>query len=60
VPLSPLRKLKVALDCLLHDDIIAKQAEPIACVNSLLIGDTNNGQVHLVLDPKDLDKAIKR
>lgn len=60
VPLSLQPRLKIALDRLLHDGIIVKQDEPTDWVNSLLIVEKSNGQLRLVLDPKDLNKAIKR
>ncbi|XP_068697311.1 uncharacterized protein [Montipora capricornis] len=41
-------------------DIIAKVTQPTDWVNSLVIREKGNGRLRLCLDPKDLDKAIKR
>ncbi len=60
VPLSIQPKLKQALDELVANDIIVKREEPTDWVNSLLIVEKKNGKLRLCMDPKDLNKAIKR
>ena len=54
---EPLRK---ELDLLVEQGIIAKVDEPTDWVNSLVCVTKSNGNLRLCLDPKDLNKAIKR
>ena len=60
VPIALLPKLRVALDDMERDGIIAKCDEPTDWVSSLLIVEKKNGSLRLCLDPRDLNKAIKR
>ena len=52
--------LKEELDTLVKQGIIAKVVRPMDCVNSCVCVTKPNGKLRLCLDPKDLNKAIKR
>ena len=54
---EPLRK---ELDFLVTQGILAKVTEPTDWVNSLVCVTKSNGALRLCLDPKDLNRAIKR
>ncbi|KAK3731888.1 hypothetical protein QZH41_008990, partial [Actinostola sp. cb2023] len=54
---EPLRK---ELESLVKQEIIAKVDKPTDWVNSLVCATKRNGTLWLCLDPKDLNKAIKR
>lgn len=60
VPLSLQPKLKTKLENLVKSGIIEKRDEPTDWVNSLLIVEKKDGSLRLCLDPRDLNKAIKR
>ena len=42
------------------DDIIAKVAEPTPWVSSMVVVRKKNGDVRICIDPRDLNKAVKR
>ena len=52
--------LKIELDRQVKLGFIAKQDQSTDWVNSLVITEKKNGQIRLCIDPKDLNKAIKR
>jgi hypothetical protein len=52
--------LRVELDQLVQQGIIAKVDRPTDWVNSIVCATKANGTIRLCLDPKDLNKAIKR
>ena len=52
--------LREEFDSLVEQGIIAKVDEPTDWVNSLVFVTMSNGSLRLCLDPKDLNKAIKR
>jgi hypothetical protein len=60
VPISLHKKLKETLDRLESDDIVQKVTKPTDWVNSLVIVEKQNGSLRLCLDPRDLNKEIKR
>ena len=60
VPEALRESLKKELDNLEAQGIIAKVTEPTDWVNSLVCVTKSNGTLTLYLDPKDLNKAIKR
>lgn len=60
VPLALHNKLKATLDELEKSNIISKVDEPTDWVNSLVIIEKPNGALRICLDPRDLNKAIKR
>ena len=53
-------ELKSELDKMLTIDVIRKVTEPTDWVNSLTYSRKANGEIRVCLDPKDLNKAIKR
>ena len=63
VPLSLYDPLKAKLDKMEHElDVIYRVEEPTEWVSSLVIVEkpNTNGSLRICLDPKDLNKAIKR
>ncbi len=60
IPISMLDKLKAELERMKQLDVIEKIDEPTDWVSSLVIVEKPNGQIRLCLDPRDLNKAIKR
>ena len=60
VPFSIRDKLKATLDELVERNLIAKVAKPTKWVNCLVIVEKKNGSLRLCLDPKPLNKALKR
>ncbi len=60
VPEALQEPLKKELDALEAQGIITKVSEPTDWVNSLVCVTKPNGSLRLCLDPKDLNKAIKR
>nr|XP_015833782.1 PREDICTED: uncharacterized protein K02A2.6-like [Tribolium castaneum] len=60
IPLSLQPKLEETLKELERQGIIEKVEYPTDWVNSLVIVEKKTGQLRLCLDPKDLNKAIKR
>jgi len=60
VPIELKDKLQAELREMESQDIIAKVTQPTDWVNSLVIREKENGRLRLCLDPKDLNKAIKR
>ena len=60
VPLQLMPKLKKTLDDMIAAGIIVKTDEPTDWVNSLLIIEKKDHSLRLCLDPKDLNRAIKR
>ena len=60
VPVALREPLKQELDTLIQQGIIAKVDRPTYWVNSWVYVTKPNGQLRLCLDPKDLNKAIKR
>ena len=62
VPLSLRENIKTELNDMESKGIITKvkEGEPTAWVNSLVYRRKSNGQLRICLDPKDLNKAIRR
>ncbi|XP_053326251.1 uncharacterized protein K02A2.6-like [Spea bombifrons] len=60
VPFALQDQLKAELDRMESMGVIAKIDEPTEWVNSLVIVDKKNGKLRICLDPRDLNKAIKR
>ncbi|GFX55346.1 uncharacterized protein K02A2.6 [Trichonephila clavipes] len=60
VPLALQPKLKSSLDRLEKEGIVSKVNKPTDLVQSLVIVDKPNGNLRLRLDPRDLNKTIKR
>ncbi|GFV75164.1 uncharacterized protein K02A2.6 [Trichonephila clavipes] len=60
VPLALQPKLKSTLDRLEKEEIVSKVNKPTDWVQSLVIVEKPNGNLRLCLDPRDLNKVIKR
>ena len=60
VPLRLLDKLKLTIENLESNDIIAKVEEPVEWVSNLVIVEKPNNSLRLCLDPPDLNEAIER
>ena len=57
----PLRDtLKLELDNMVKSGILAKVVEPTSWVSSLVIVKKSNGKIRVCLDPRDLNRAVKR
>ena len=59
VPHSLLDRLKKCLDTNLKCGILKKVDQPTDWVHNLVIVEKKNGSLHLCLDPRDLNKAVK-
>ena len=60
IALALIPKLDKELDSMLADGIIVPVEEPTDWVNSLVVREKPNGSLRVCLDPRDLNKAIKR
>jgi len=60
VPVALQQKLKAELDRMEKLNIIERVFEPTEWVNSLVLVQKPNGKLGVFLEPKDLNKAIKR
>jgi hypothetical protein len=60
VPFALRKKLKEELGRMEKMDVITKMDEPTEWVSSLVIVVKRNGDLRICLDPRDLNKAIKR
>ena len=60
VPVAMQSAYKVELDRLIKEGIITKVKEHTEWINSIIPVMKSNGSLRLCLDPKDLNKAIKR
>lgn len=60
VPLALKERLRKELKSLIDKGIVRKVEEPTDWVNSLVIVEKKNGDLRLCIDPRDLNKWIKR
>ena len=60
VPFALKNKLKSELERMEKIDAITKVTEPTKWVNSVVVTEKKNVKVRVCLDPRDLNKAIKR
>ena len=60
IPMGLRDQLKKELDSMEDTGVIKKVDEPTEWVNSLVVGEKPNGDLRICLDPRDLNKAIKR
>ena len=60
IPYAKYDQLKATLEELEKKNIIAPTDKPTDWVSNLVITEKKNGQIHICLDPKSLNKAIKR
>ena len=58
-PIAMRLRVHAKLDCLEHLGIIQKVDEPIDWVSSLAFAWKPNGKLHVCLDPRDLNRALK-
>ena len=60
VPLALRDRLKKELERMEEQDVIEKVTEPTDWVNSLVVVEKPNGKLRVCLDPRNLNKAVKR
>ena len=60
VPHSLKKRLKQTLDANVKTGVLCKVDQPTDWVNNLVVVEKQNGSLRLCLDPKDLNRAIKR
>ena len=60
VPFALKEKLKAELNRMVSLGVIEKVDKPTDWVNSIVIVEKSNGDIRICLDPKDLNRAIKR
>lgn len=60
LPLALKDSVKAKLDEMIRDGIIAKVEGPTDWVNSMTVVRKTNGDIRICLDPRDLNKAIRR
>lgn len=60
VPFALQKQLKEELDRMESLNVIQKIDEPTEWVSSLVVVDKKNGKLRICLDPRDLNRAIKR
>lgn len=60
VPIALEAKLKQTLQQMERQGVIIKRDDPTDWVNSLLVVEKRDGSLRLCLDPRDLNRAIKR
>lgn len=60
IPVKLMEKLKPALDNLVLRKIIEKVENPQGWVSNLVIVEKNDGKLRICLDPRNLNKVIKR
>jgi hypothetical protein len=60
VPLSMMDRVKTELDNMEASGIITKVEKPTDWVSSMVCVEKKNGSIRICLDPKDLNKAVKR
>ena len=60
IPHSLKDRLRQALERNVRSEVLSKVDEPTDWVNNLVVVEKKNGSLRLCLDPKDLNRAIKR
>ena len=60
MPVALREQLKQTLDDLEQQEIVAPVTAPTTWVNSMVVVPKKNGKLRICLDPKDLNRAIKR
>ena len=60
IPIAIREVVKETLEKMETDGIIAKVSEPTPWVSSMVVVRKKNGRVRICIDPRDLNKAIKR
>lgn len=60
IPISMRDKVKNELSRMVKEGIIKKVKKPTSWVNSMVVVTKPNGSIRICIDPRDLNKAIKR
>jgi len=60
VPLPIQPKLKAKLQELVDQGILATETEPTDWISSLVVTTKKSGELRICIDPKDLNKGLKR
>lgn len=60
IPINMMDRVKEELHTMEQNEIITRVDEPTDWVNSMVVVEKKNGAVRICLDPRDLNKAIKR
>ncbi|KAG1712216.1 hypothetical protein GQR58_002396 [Nymphon striatum] len=60
IPISLRPKLKTELDRLVKIGVISPVEEPTTWVNQIVIVEKKNSEIRICLDPRELNKALKR
>ena len=60
VPFALMEKLKIELERMVKLQVIVRVTEPTDWVNAIVITSKQNGEIRVCLDPRHLNKAIKR
>ena len=60
IPISMRDKVKDELSRMEREGIIKKVTKPTSWVNSMVVGTKPNGSIRICIDPRDLNKAVKR
>ena len=60
IPYKQRDSVKAELDRMVKLDVIVPEHEPTEWVNTMSVAHKSNGEIRLCLDPKDLNKAIRR
>ncbi|KAI0214820.1 hypothetical protein LSAT2_000023, partial [Lamellibrachia satsuma] len=59
-PIQLKEELQKALDKMVQDKVIKRVTEPTEWISSLAFSRKKDGSLRICLDPKDLNRAIKR
>ena len=60
IPISMRDKVKDELSRMVKEGIIKKVTKPTSWVNSMVVVTKPNGSIRICIDPRDLNKAVKR
>ena len=60
IPIALREKVKNELDSMVKAGIIVKEDKPTSWVNSMVCVENSKGKLRLCIDPRDLNKALKR
>ena len=60
VPVALRDRLKATLDDMVQDDIIEAVEKPTEWISSMVVITKKDNKLHICLDPKDLNRAIRR
>lgn len=60
IPQAMEKKVKNALDDMMQKGVITPETEPTEWVSQMVAAEKKNGDIRICLDPRDLNKALKR